>query len=32
MDIKHMTSFIQAMIPVIDKMVNSKPGDIVMKK
>jgi Zn-dependent M28 family amino/carboxypeptidase len=32
MDIKHMTSFIQAMIPVTDKMVNSKPGDIVMKK
>ena len=31
MDIKHMTAFIQAMVPVTDKMVNAKAGDIVMK-
>ncbi|MXN90886.1 M20/M25/M40 family metallo-hydrolase [Flavobacterium sp. Sd200] len=32
MDTKHMTSFIQQMIPVTDKMVNAPAGDIVMKK
>jgi Zn-dependent M28 family amino/carboxypeptidase len=32
MDIKHMTSFIQQMVPVTAKMVNSPAGDIVMKK
>jgi len=31
MDIKHMTAFIQEMIPVTDKMVNAKGNDIVMK-
>lgn len=32
MDTKHMTSFIQQMVPVTDKMVNAPAGDIVMKK
>jgi len=32
MDTKHMTLFIQEMIPVTDQMVNSKTNDIVMKK
>lgn len=32
MDLAHMTSFIQQMVPVTDKMVNAKGSDIVMKK
>ena len=32
MDITAMTSFIQQMVPVIDKMVNAPAGDIVTKK
>lgn len=32
MDTKHMTSFIQQMIPVVEKMVNAKTKEIVLKK
>lgn len=32
MDTKHMTAFIQQMIPVVDKMVNAKTKEIVLKK
>ncbi|AWH83884.1 peptidase M28 [Flavobacterium album] len=32
MDTKHMTAFIQQMIPVVDKMVNAKTQEIVLKK
>jgi len=32
MDTKHMTSFIQQMIPVVDKMVNAPTKEIVLKK
>jgi len=32
MDTKHMTAFIQEMVPVTDKMVNAPANDIVMKK
>lgn len=32
MDTAHMTSFIQAMIPVIEKMVNAPTKEIVLKK
>lgn len=31
MDLVHMTSFIQQMVPVVDKMVNAKTDEIVMK-
>ncbi|WP_294818789.1 M28 family peptidase [uncultured Flavobacterium sp.] len=32
MDTKHMTSFIQQMIPVVEKMVNAKSKEIILKK
>ncbi|MCW4470699.1 M28 family peptidase [Flavobacterium sp. MFBS3-15] len=32
MDTKHMTSFIQQMIPVVEKMVNAKTQEITLKK
>lgn len=32
MDTAHMTKFIQAMLPVVEQMVNSKNHDIVLKK
>lgn len=32
MDTAHMTKFIQAMLPVVEKMVNSENKDIVLKK
>lgn len=32
MDTAHMTRFIQAMLPVVEQMVNSKNHDIVLKK
>lgn len=32
MDTKHMTAFIQQMIPVVEKMVNAKTQEITLKK
>ncbi len=32
MDTKHMTAFVQQMIPVVEKMVNAKSKEIVLKK
>jgi len=32
MDTKHMTSFIQQMIPVVEKMVNARTQEITLKK